>query len=200
VLEFRVVPALGLDDTTPPRFLALPAISSLPAPDRVRPLALIEMMGMGADPEGDELEGPVEAMLGTVEDGTPSEKEWSEPVTENPALHSTEVWEFYNTTGDAHPIHVHEVAFQVVNRQRLLLDDDEEAVLPLQLDGEPVPPEPWETGFKDTVTALPGQVTRVRATFDVAGQYVWHCHIIEHEDNEMMRPFRVGERQPRQPD
>jgi spore coat protein A, manganese oxidase len=51
----------------------------------------------------------------------------------------------------------------------------------------PTPPEPWETGFKDTVIAYPGQVTRIKAQFNNPGQYVWHCHIVEHEDNEMMR-------------
>ena len=55
-----------------------------------------------------------------------------------------------------------------------------------------MPPEPWERGFKDTVIAYPGQVTRVRAFFNTPGQYVWHCHIVEHEDNEMMRPYAVG--------
>ena len=54
------------------------------------------------------------------------------------------------------------------------------------------PPEPSETGFEDTVIAFPGQVTRIRVRFDSAGQYVWHCHIVEHEDNEMMRPYRIG--------
>jgi FtsP/CotA-like multicopper oxidase with cupredoxin domain len=54
--------------------------------------------------------------------------------------------------------------------------------------------------MKDTVTAPPGHVTRVRADFDVAGQYVWHCHILEHEDNEMMRPYRIGPPQPGQPE
>lgn len=62
------------------------------------------------------------------------------------------------------------------------------------------PPEPWETGFKDTVVALPGQVTRVKAKFDTPGQFVWHCHIVEHEDNEMMRPYRIGPIQPGSPD
>jgi FtsP/CotA-like multicopper oxidase with cupredoxin domain len=61
------------------------------------------------------------------------------------------------------------------------------------------PPEPWENGFKDTVIAYPGQVTRVRATFGTPGQFVWHCHIVEHEDNEMMRPYRIGPEQPGQP-
>jgi len=87
-----------------------------------------------------------------------------------------------------------------VNREGLVTEGDEdELVVPLQLDGNVAPPEPWETGVKDTVIAYPGQVTRVRATFDRAGQYVWHCHIVEHEDNEMMRPYRIGPVQPGQP-
>jgi FtsP/CotA-like multicopper oxidase with cupredoxin domain len=61
------------------------------------------------------------------------------------------------------------------------------------------PAEAWETGFKDTVIAYPGEVTRIKAKFTVAGQYTWHCHIVEHEDNEMMRPFRIGPAQPGQP-
>ena len=63
----------------------------------------------------------------------------------------------------------------------------------------PRPPEPWESGFKDTVIAYPGEVTRIRAQFKNPGQFVWHCHIVEHEDNEMMRPFRIGPEQPGQP-
>jgi spore coat protein A len=200
VMEFRVVPAVAADPTTPPMFLQLPAIAPLPAPARTRPLALIEKMGMGRDAEGAEVEGPVEALLGTVDAvGMAVSKLWMEPITENPAVGDTEVWEFYNTTGDAHPMHVHEVVFEVVNREGLLLDDDEEVVRPLVLDGSVTPPEPWETGFKDTVIAYPGQVTRVKATFATPGQFVWHCHIVEHEDNEMMRPFRIGPEQPGQP-
>ena len=58
--------------------------------------------------------------------------------------------------------------------------------------GEPArPPERNETGRKDTVIAYPGEVTRIRAHFDKRGLFVWHRHIFEHEDNEMMRPFRV---------
>ena len=54
------------------------------------------------------------------------------------------------------------------------------------------PPESWETGRKDTVIAYPGEMTRVKALFDRPGLFVWHCHILEHEDNEMMRPYRIG--------
>jgi len=58
--------------------------------------------------------------------------------------------------------------------------------------GGPRRPERWETGYKDTVIAYPGEITWVKAKFDLPGRYVWHCHIVEHEDNEMMRPYRVG--------
>lgn len=198
VMEFRVVPAVAPDPTTPPQFLVLPTVVPLPPESVTRPLALIEKMGMGFDADGMMVEGPVEALLGTVEAGTAVEKMWMEPVTENPAVGATEVWEFYNITGDAHPMHIHEIVFEVVNREGLVLDNDE-VVEPIQLDGNVTLPEPWETGFKDTVIAYPGQVTRVRAKFDHPGQFVWHCHIVEHEDNEMMRPYRIGPEQPGQP-
>ena len=194
-----VVPALAPDPTTPPQFLQLPPIVPLPPETVTRPLALIEKMGMGYDADGNMVDGPVEALLGTVEGGMAVDKMWMEPVTENPAVGATEVWEFYNTTGDAHPMHVHEVVFEVVNREGLVLDEDGEPMQPVQLDGVITPPEPWETGFKDTVTAYPGQVTRVRAQFNNPGQFVWHCHIVSHEDNEMMRPYRIGPEQPGQP-
>ena len=201
VLEFRVVPAAAPDPTTPPVFLVLPAITPLPPESVTRPLVLIEKSGIGFDANGDPVEGPVAALLGTADGGVPVEHEWEDPVTDNPAVGSTEVWEFVNTTADAHPMHVHEVAFEVVNREGLVRDpeDPDDVVVPFQPDGDVSNPEAWESGRKDTVIAYPGQVTRVRATFDTAGQYVWHCHIVEHEDNEMMRPYRIGPEQPGQP-
>jgi spore coat protein A len=200
VLQFRVVPALAPDPTTPPQFLQLPAIAPLPASTVTRRLALIEKAGAGKDADGDELEGPIEALLGVVgDDGVWMERKWMDEVSENPALGATEIWEIYNTTADAHPMHVHEIAFEVVNRQRLAVDGDGEVIQPIELEADPIPPEPWETGLKDTVIAYPGQVTRIKAQFKNAGQFVWHCHIVEHEDNEMMRPYRIGPVQPGQP-
>lgn len=144
-------------------------------------------------------DGPVEARLGIVDsDGMAVSKMWSEPITENPNLGDTEVWELYNFTADAHPMHVHEVAFEVVNRQALVLNG-EEPVQPVEFAGDPRAPEAWETGFKDTVTAYPGEVTRIRAKFATPGQFVWHCHIVSHEDNEMMRPYRIGPADPSAP-
>ena len=198
ILQFRVGTAVTADDTTPPQFLQPPPIAALPAETLTRQLALIEKADEGVGEEEDEIEGPVEALLGTVTDGVWTEREWMDPVTENPAVGATEVWEIYNTTADAHPMHIHEITFEVVNRQRLVLDDDE-VVQPIQFDGDPFPAEPGENGRKDTVIAYPGQVTRVKARFDTPGQFVWHCHIVEHEDNEMMRPYRIGPADPNQP-
>ncbi len=199
IMQFNVVPALAPDATTPPQNLVLPPIVPLPPETVVRPLALMEKMGMGYDANGDPVDGPIEAVLGTVEAGVAVSRLWMEPVTENPAVGATEIWEFYNTTGDAHPMHVHETVFEVVNREGLVLDANGDPVEPLTPDGVITLPEPTETGFKDTVTAYPGQITRVRAQFLKPGQFVWHCHIVEHEDNEMMRPFRIGPEQPGQP-
>jgi FtsP/CotA-like multicopper oxidase with cupredoxin domain len=198
IMQFRVVAALTVDATTPPQFLQLPAITALPPATVTRPLALLEQASAFTD-------GPAEAMLGTV-DGDPNvapgvcvKRLWMDPVTENPAVGTTEVWELYNTTADAHPMHIHEVHFQVVSRQDILIDEEtlEVQVAP---GSTPAGPEPWEIGFKDTVIAYPGQVTRVRLQFTSPGQFVWHCHIVEHEDNEMMRPYRIGPAQPGQPD
>jgi spore coat protein A len=193
VLQFRVVPAVAPDPTTPPQFLILPAITKLSG-GTARPLALLEKASEFTD-------GPAEAQLGIVNpDGTLSPKEWAAPISENPAVGATEVWEYYNATADAHPMHIHEVAFQVVNRQALALDENGEVIQPVQLAGSPTPPESWEDGWKDTVVAYPGQVTRLRLRFVNPGQFVWHCHIVEHEDNEMMRPYRIGPVQPGQPE
>jgi FtsP/CotA-like multicopper oxidase with cupredoxin domain len=193
VMQFKVTPALAPDPTTPPQFLLLPAIVPLPVPVKTRRLALMEEMSMYWD-------GPAAAMLGVVDaDGNASHKMWMDPVSEDPNVGDTEVWELYNFTADAHPMHVHEVVFEVINREGLVLNDEGEVDQPIQLDGLITPPEPWETGFKDTVIAYPGQVTRIRAQFNTPGQFVWHCHIVEHEDNEMMRPYRIGPIQQGQP-
>ncbi len=205
IMQFNVVPALAADPTTPPQFMVLPPLAPLPAAAGApRKLALIEAAATSTTPDPDDpnefIEGPVEALLGIVDqNGEPVEKLWMEPVTENPAIGATEVWEIYNTTMDAHPMHVHEVAFEVVNREGLVVDAEEEVIQPIQLDGNITLPEPWETGVKDTLVAYPRQVTRIKMTFTNPGQFVWHCHIVEHEDNEMMRPYRIGPEQPGQP-
>jgi FtsP/CotA-like multicopper oxidase with cupredoxin domain len=123
--------------------------------------------------------GPTSALLGTLNpDGTGNPLTWMAPITENPAVGAIEEWTIHNFTMDAHPIHVHQVHFEVVNRE--------------DAGGAVRNPEIWETGYKDTVISYPGEITRIKALYDLPGYYVWHCHIVEHEDNEMMRPFHVG--------
>jgi spore coat protein A len=170
---------------------------------------------------------------------------WHSPTTENPALNTTEEWEIWNVTGDAHPVHLHLVHFEVLEREEIVWDsntigpddpsgEDEDRVIPNALHSEAYNdgtylvtqptvqhnsvagnPDTYGMGFKimnhtttgsilpqpdgyventpkDMVTALPGQITRVKATFDKPGRYVWHCHILSHEDHEMMRVLYVG--------
>jgi spore coat protein A len=133
---------------------------------------------------------------------------FGEDATETPALGTVEDWVFINMTGDTHPMHMHLVTFQVIGRTPFDVHAFEEAYegpngVPGGIDPSPfatgpmLPPAPEERGFKDTVKADPGFFTTIRARFDlprdVTGpqKYVYHCHIVEHEDNDMMRPFTV---------
>jgi spore coat protein A len=119
-------------------------------------------------------------------------------VTEYPELGTTEVWSFLNLSPDVHPIHLHLVQFQILDHQRLLPDPERDKFsLPVTVpESKPVPPEPNEAGWKDTFRSMPGEVTRIIAKFDrFTGKYPYHCHILEHEDHEMMRQFEVIRRQ-----
>ncbi len=172
VMQFTVGTLRGIDTSVIP--------SALPAPPKPGAETLTRQVSLNE--EGSTFpgfDGPIAALLGTLNpDGTGNPLGWDAPITETPALDATEVWELHNFTEDAHPIHIHEVQFEVLNRQ--------------PFDSAPRAPEPWETGLKDTVIAYPGQITRVKAHFDRPGLFVWHCHLVEHEDNEMMRPYRIG--------
>lgn len=209
VMQFRVVKRVGGDSTTPPQSLVLPAIAPLGPETNVRQVTLnefdssvvivkqkngkIELASSFNNPGASAFFfGPIVSMLGTLSnDGFSTAFGFPDPITEEPALGSTEIWEMYNFTADAHPIHVHQVAFEVLNRQDLAVDADGLATQPATLVGAPRPPDPHEAGLKDTVLVYPGGVTRIKMHFDIPGLYVWHCHILSHEDNEMMRPLCV---------
>ena len=135
----------------------------------------------------DERMDDVQRSMGMLLNNTP----WHAPITEKPVLHTTEIWELLNLTDDSHPIHLHLVRFQILDRRRF--DTFEfQSKGTLRYTGPARPPEPNEMGWKDTVRTDPGMVTRIIIPFDgYPGRYVWHCHILEHEDNEMMRPFEV---------
>jgi spore coat protein A len=118
-------------------------------------------------------------------------KHWHEPTTEKPKLNSTEIWEFVNLTEDTHPMHLHLVRFQILDRRRFnpthyLVDKE------LRFTGPAEPPEAHELGWKDTVQCPSGTITRIIMRFEgYTGKYLYHCHILEHEANDMMRPFEV---------
>ncbi|HET6966904.1 MAG TPA: multicopper oxidase domain-containing protein [Ornithinibacter sp.] len=172
VMRFTVVDRVGADESVPPEEISLPSPAK-PGPEaRTRTLALLE-----ADSDVLPDVGPRAAFLGVLDGAVAVPLAWDDEVTEHPGVGDTEVWELHNLTADAHPIHVHLVQFEVVDRRA--------PGLPAR------PPEPNETGPKDTVIAYPDEITRIRAHFDKPGLFVWHCHILEHEDHEMMRPFRV---------
>ncbi|MDQ6595795.1 multicopper oxidase family protein [Bacillus salipaludis] len=115
--------------------------------------------------------------------------DWDQlPLTETPYNGTIEIWELYNTTPDTHPIHLHLVTFQILNRAVFTGDPNGTDLVV----GPPQPPDPNEMGWKDTVRANPGEVTRIIARFGpFTGIYPWHCHILEHEDHDMMRPYEV---------
>ncbi len=171
------------------RVAASATSKSTPLPATLRPLA--KLLPAAAVKTRtltlDEYQDPKTSMMLMLLNAT----RWSAPVTEKPALGSVEIWNLVNLTEDTHPIHLHLVRFQVLERQ--LFDADEyQTSGAMNLVGKPVPPEASESGWKDTVRAAPGMVTRIIVSFDgYAGRYVWHCHVLEHAANEMMRPFEV---------
>jgi len=208
VMQFRVRSSRSVDRSTPPDRLPQVAIPPQAATGRLRRVSLNELdsstVNVVTNPDGTFAIpireapcgdpnavpfGPSIGLLGTVNaDGTGNPLAWMDPLTENPGV-GTELWEIRNFTADAHPIHIHQTQFRVVDRAPF--DPEHPDVPP----GPARPPEAWETGAKDTVVAYPGEITRLVARFDLNGQYVWHCHILDHEDHDMMRPMAIGKRQ-----
>ena len=183
IMAFKVATTLSEPDTSVlPTNLRPSPLAALGNSSKTRQLILSE---------GEDEYGRVKPMLGTVADGP---LEFMEEITENPGMNAIEEWEIYNTTPDAHPVHLHLVHFQVINTQKFNV----KKFIPgnpgsIQLLGQPRKPSAVDAGLKDTFVILPGEVARVKALFDKEGLYVWHCHILSHEDYDMMRPFYVGE-------
>jgi spore coat protein A, manganese oxidase len=222
LLQFTVGSSAGFQGPIPSalRGAGSPAgpnsIPTLPPPVRVRNLALVEIL----DPATGT---PIQALLNNLP--------WHTTQIETPKVNTVEQWNIINTTGDAHPIHLHLVQFQILNRQKFNVNAYLAALnATLPAPGLPHPnamergpwtaqggapsadryvtgpaaaPDPGERGWKDTVRAMPGEVARLLIPFGAGaapnlaigqsftGDYVWHCHILEHEDNEMMLPYRV---------
>lgn len=175
IMQFRVtLPLSGPDTTIIPPFLT--TIERLKEEDAVmtRDLTLVE--------DTDSFGRLLLLLNGLM---------WDDPVTEKPLLNTIEVWRLINLTVDTHPIHLHLVQFQILDRQPFDVPLFESSGM-LVFTDPAIPPDPNENGWKDTVRANPGEVTRIIARFGpFTGDYVWHCHILEHEDHDMMRPYTV---------
>jgi spore coat protein A len=177
LMQFRVSPtaATNVADSNLPK--ALRPITRIPesAATLTRRLTLDEQLNM------------VSESMGMLLNKTP----WHMPITEKPELNSTEIWELVNLTDDTHPIHLHMVRFQILDRRRF---DGFEYMTTgnLRYTGPAMVPDANEMGWKDTARVNAKTVTRIIVPFvGYPGRYVWHCHILEHEDNEMMRPYEV---------
>lgn len=200
IMAFKVsLPLSSLPDRPIPANLrpVLGPVPVLAAPVRTRKIMLFE---------GTDTRNRLQTMGGIVDNSRPTLNGtlvYHDPITENPAVGDTEIWEFYNTTADAHPIHMHLVDFRIINRQKFSgtivpktnSDGSQGGVLDeasIRLLGRPRIPHDEERGLKDTAKMFPGEVTRVIAKFKRPGEYLYHCHILSHEDHEMMRPYYVG--------
>ncbi len=163
--------------------------SSLPGPTVLNPASSVRTRDLVLIENASALDNPIEGLITS---------HWTDAVTESPRSGATEIWRIINTTGDAHPIHVHLVEFQILDRQPFNVDLYPQLVF---TGPRVTPPANERRAPKDTVKSFPGEVTRIISKFDLPtgtrvnrGQkfrYVLHCHILEHEDNDMMRPYDV---------
>jgi spore coat protein A len=176
IMQFGVTKSLSAPDTSSlPASLAVEPTLFEDQAVRVRDLTLSEEL----DAQGNSIR--------LLLDGLP----FDAPATEKPRLATTEIWRLINLTMDAHPIHLHQTSFHVLDRQPFDVAQYQ-ATKQLHFSGPAVRRAANEAGLKDTVRAMPGEVTRILVPFrDFAGRYVWHCHILEHEDNDMMRPLEI---------
>jgi len=190
IMEFDVVTLVGTDSIVPPSpatNLRTAIVPLTPTPGTpVRNVSLVEITDMYGRTM------PTIDSRGFMPAGI--------PATELVRLNDVEEWDIINTTVDAHPMHLHLVQFQVISRQSFAHFVSAYSDIVNQIFTQPsylatgpiFAPEAWEAGWKDTIDVPPGMVTRIKAKFDIAGdKYVYHCHILSHEEHDMMRPLVV---------
>lgn len=176
ILEFRVIERKGDDTSTVPGFLS--SIKRLNEGDATY------TRDITVDVARDRFNRLL-FMLGN--------HEFMDCITEDPVVNDLEIWRIINQGLGVHPIHIHQIQFQILDRTPF---DTAAYNLTgqLRLTGESEPPQENERGWKDVVQAMPGYITRLIMRFGpYTGRYVYHCHILEHEDHDMMRPFEVIE-------
>ncbi len=178
--------------------------------DKVRDLTLNE---------GFDEYGRLKQMIGTTMPGLVTQGfglDYLYEPTEIIDAGAVEVWRIFNLTADTHPIHFHLINLQILSRQPFRVSRGR--FVP---SGERRGPEPAELGWKETIQMHPGEVITVITKFDLPAppfvtpsspratdtsgfgmglpegstyhEYVYHCHILEHEEHDMMRPLIVKE-------
>ena len=124
---------------------------------------------------------------------------FADPVTEMPLLGSTEIWNFINAGSEIHPFHTHLIFFRPLDRRpyneaQYVADRLAGTLKPLEtyVNGPILPAQPWEQGLKETIQCPQGYITRVAMIWGPYAQnFIYHCHILDHEEFEMMRPLSV---------
>lgn len=223
IMEFTVDESIASGSASVDAVMALNDIGPL-APTSVRKVGLFEQMDgfgrilplLGTAEEGEvhlyhEDDHDMHSGVAEIKDFGPLT--WAAPTTETPVLGTTETWQIFNFTADAHPIHLHLTQFQGVGRYDIDFRDDDEDGIPDDTTGDEKISygtlgtdtfasddilisarrelEPEEGGRQDTLYVAAGEMLEINASFEKAGLYVWHCHILSHEDHEMMRPMEV---------
>jgi len=216
VMRLRVVPATTpRRSIATPRELATDY--DAPTPDELadaprRAIALVERE-LGDEPNmltmrelaiaGDGETGP----LVTVNNGETTTRyrcvaaHFEDATTFFSMLGQYEVWQLINLTGDTHPIHLHLDPFQILSRRPIRYDIPEDGIGDRELSAsvtlERDPDDKLdhaiddnERGLKDTIRVNANEIVEIAVRFtSYSGRYMYHCHILEHEDRDMMRPF-----------
>jgi spore coat protein A len=174
IMQFRVIESSGEDTSDLPAMLR-----PVPEPD---PADAVRTRNLTLDLTKDDYGRPKFLLNKT---------KWMEPITEKPKLNTTEIWNFVNMTPNGHPMHVHLVTFKVLSRRLFDVDHyrDTGEIIYLSSPEKMLPSN--ENGMRDMVRVPAGTVVQIIAHFDVPGRFVWHCHFLDHEDHEMMRPYEV---------
>ncbi|MED3799362.1 MULTISPECIES: multicopper oxidase family protein [Lysinibacillus] len=175
IMQFRVILPLKCEDTSE-------------IPERLA-------VSMDLHPHHAHIERQLPLTATTDEFGRPmlllNDRMYHDPATEKPSLDSVEIWNFINATPFIHPIHLHLIQFKILERRPFDLDIYQNEGI-VQFTGPPEEPRDYERGWKDTVKADAGKVTKIIMHWkDHVGNYMWHCHFLEHEDHDMMRPILV---------
>jgi spore coat protein A len=218
LMQFRVTPLVGQPDPPSMNILESLALNGPPSailstdiPADLNPKSAVVVRDLTLNEDFDEYGRLIQrlgtgASAGTNNQGLPTwSRNYMDPVTETPKAGTVEIWRIFNLTGDTHPIHFHLVNVQILSRQPFDVERFMSKKGSIRFTGPARLPDGNEMGYKETVRMNPLECTTVIMKFDLPAtpfvvpqsprtggyEYVWHCHILEHEEHDMMRPLVV---------